>query len=42
MEENKGKKTYKDAIEKYNEILLDKRSGKKTKTGKQFEYNQYH
>ena len=41
MEENKGKKTYKDAIAQYNEILLDKKSGKKTNIGKQFEYNQY-
>ena len=39
MENNKGKKTYKDAIEIYNKILLDKKSGKKTKIGKQFEYN---
>ena len=41
MEENKGRKTYKDAIAKYNEILLDKKSGKKINIGKQFEYNQY-
>jgi hypothetical protein len=41
MEEHKGKKTYKDAIEKYNKILLDKKHGKKTEIGKQFEYNQY-
>ena len=41
MEENKGKKTYQEAIKKYNEILLDKKSGKKTIIGKQFEYNQY-
>ena len=41
MEENKGKKTYKDAIAQYNQILLDKKSGKKTNIGKQFEYNQY-
>jgi hypothetical protein len=41
MNENKSKKTYKNAIEIYNEILLDKKSGKKTNIGKQFEYNQY-
>jgi hypothetical protein len=41
MKNNKGKKTYRDAIEMYNKILLDKKSGKKTKIGKQFEYNQY-
>ena len=39
--ENKGKKTYKAAIEMYHKILLDKKSGEKTKIGKQFEYNQY-
>jgi hypothetical protein len=41
MEKNKGKKTYKDAMEIYNKILLDKKQGKKTEIGKQFEYNQY-
>jgi hypothetical protein len=41
MNENKGKRTYKDAIEIYSRILLDKKSGKKTEIGKQFEYNQY-
>src|SRR5215469_753465 len=41
MEKNKGKKTYKDALEIYNKILLDKKSGKKVSIGKQFEYNQY-
>ena len=41
MNENKGKKSYKDAIEIYNKILMDKKSGKKTEIGKQFEYNQY-
>jgi hypothetical protein len=41
MNEKKGKKSYKDAIEIYNKILLDKKSGKKTEIGKQFEYNQY-
>jgi hypothetical protein len=41
IEKNKGKKTYKDAIEAYHQILLDKQSGKKTTIGKQFKYNQY-
>jgi glycosylphosphatidylinositol transamidase (GPIT) subunit GPI8 len=41
MEENKGKKSYKEAIEAYNKILLDKKTGNKTIIGKQFEYNQY-
>jgi hypothetical protein len=41
MEENKGKRTYQDAIDMYNKILLDKKYGKKTIIGKQFEYNQY-
>ncbi|GHV47494.1 hypothetical protein AGMMS49546_37170 [Spirochaetia bacterium] len=41
MDKNKGKKTYKEAIEMYKKILLDKKSGEKTKIGKQFEYNQY-
>jgi hypothetical protein len=41
MDENKGKKNYQDAIEMYNKILLDKKYGKKTIIGKQFEYNQY-
>ena len=41
MAKNKGIKTYNDAIEEYNKILLDKKDGKKTKIGKQFEYNQY-
>jgi hypothetical protein len=41
LEENKGKKTYKEAIKIYNDILLDKKNGKKTVIGKQFEYNQY-
>jgi hypothetical protein len=41
MEENKGEKTYEEAIEAYNKILLDKKSGNKTIIGKQFEYNQY-
>jgi hypothetical protein len=41
MEENKGKKTYQEAIKIYDTILLDKKNGKKTVIGKQFEYNQY-
>jgi adenine-specific DNA-methyltransferase len=41
MEENKGKKTYKGAIEIYNKIIMDKKSGKKIEIGRQFEYNQY-
>lgn len=41
MEENKGRKTYTDAAEAYKQIAADKKSGKKTVIGKQFEYNQY-
>jgi hypothetical protein len=41
MEANKCKKRYRDAIEIYNKILLDKKSGKKTEIGKQCKYNQY-
>ena len=41
MEENKGKKTYKNAVDKYNKIILDKKGGKKNEIGRQFEYNQY-
>ena len=41
LEDNKGKKTYKEAIQTYNKILLDRKTGKKTIIGKQFEYNQY-
>ncbi|GHV96788.1 hypothetical protein AGMMS50293_31080 [Spirochaetia bacterium] len=41
MNENKGKKTYQEAIETWNKIYLDKKSGKKYKIGTQFEYNQY-
>ncbi|MCL2039644.1 MAG: SAP domain-containing protein [Bacteroidetes bacterium] len=41
MYENKGVKTYQDAINTYNKILLDKKSGKKFEIGKQFKYNQY-
>jgi hypothetical protein len=41
MNENKGKKSYNEAIEIYNKILQDKKLGKKTEIGKQFEYNQY-
>ena len=40
MDKNKGKKTYKEAIEMYIKILLEKK-GEKTKIGKQFKYNQY-
>jgi hypothetical protein len=41
MEKNKGIKTYKDAIEMYNKIKIEKKSGKKNLIGAQFEYNQY-
>jgi thiamine kinase-like enzyme len=41
MMENKGQKTYQDAFEIYNKILQDKKLGKETIIGKQFEYNQY-
>jgi hypothetical protein len=41
MEEHKGKKNYEDAIKMYNQIASEKKSGKKTIIGKQFEYNQY-
>jgi hypothetical protein len=41
MNENKGMKTYQNAIEVYNKILLDKKAGKKFEIGKQFKYNQY-
>lgn len=41
IEENKGKKTYRNAIEIYDKILSDKKHGKKTEIGKQFEYNRY-
>jgi hypothetical protein len=41
MEEHKGKKTYEEAVKMYNKITLDKKSGKKIKIAKQFEYNQY-
>jgi hypothetical protein len=41
MNENKEKKTYEEAIEVWNKILLEKKFGKKNKTGTQFEYNQY-
>ena len=40
MDKNKGKKTYKEAIEMYIKILLEKK-GEKTKIDKQFKYNQY-
>jgi hypothetical protein len=41
MDANKGRKTYKEAVEMYNKILSDKKRGEETKIGKQFEYNQY-
>jgi len=41
MRKNKGKKIYKDAIEMYDEILLEKKLRKKFEIGKQFKYNQY-
>jgi len=41
LEKNKGKKTYEDAVRTYNKILSDRKNGKKTEIGKQFEYNQY-
>ena len=41
MIENKGKETYNNAIEVYNNIMLEKKSGKKFEIGKQFQYNQY-
>jgi hypothetical protein len=41
MEEHKGKKTYQDAVEIYHHIAAEKKSGKQTVIGKQFEYNQY-
>jgi hypothetical protein len=41
MNENKGKKTYHEAIEIYNKILVEKKSGIKFEIGKQFEYNRY-
>jgi hypothetical protein len=41
LNENKGEKTYREAIEIYNQIASDKKAGKKFSIGKQFEYNQY-
>ena len=41
MKENKGKKTYKEAIIELKIIDEDKKQGHKTVIGKQFEYNQY-
>ncbi|MDR1198483.1 MAG: SAP domain-containing protein [Prevotellaceae bacterium] len=41
LNENKGEKTYREAIEIYNQIAADKKAGKKFSIGKQFEYNQY-
>jgi hypothetical protein len=41
MNENKGKRTYNEAIEIWKKISSEKKSGKKNKIGTQFEYNQY-
>jgi hypothetical protein len=41
LNENKGKKTYREAIDIYHQIAADKKAGKKFSIGKQFEYNQY-
>jgi hypothetical protein len=41
LNENKGKKTYREAIEIYNQIAANKKAGKKFSIGKQFEYNRY-
>jgi hypothetical protein len=41
LNENRGEKTYREAIEIYNQIMADKKAGKKFSIGKQFEYNQY-
>jgi hypothetical protein len=41
MNENKGKKTYQEAVEMWKKLFLEKKSGKKYEIGKQFEYNQY-
>jgi hypothetical protein len=41
MDEYRGIKTYQDAIDMYHQILAEKKSGKKSVIGKQFEYNQY-
>jgi hypothetical protein len=41
LNENKGHKTYREAIEIYTQIAADKKAGKKFIIGQQFEYNQY-
>ena len=41
MKENRGKRTYQEAINKWKEINEDIKNGKKYSIGKQFEYNQY-
>ena len=41
MERNKGIKTYNEAVEMYRKIISDKKSGKESIIGKQFEYNKY-
>ncbi|MCC7118545.1 MAG: hypothetical protein IT310_08480 [Anaerolineales bacterium] len=41
MKENSGKKTYKQAVEKWKEINERKKKGEKKEIGKQFKYNQY-
>jgi hypothetical protein len=41
MNENKGRKTYKEAIEIWHKIVSDKKSGKKFDIMKSCEYNQY-
>ena len=41
MKQNCGKKTYEEAIKKWNEINEEIKTGKKFSIGKQFEYNQY-
>jgi len=41
MKENKGKKTYKEAIIEWKKIFEENKKGYKNDIGKQFEYNQY-
>jgi hypothetical protein len=41
MKDNKGKKTYREAIEEWKRIFEEKKQGYKTVIGNQFEYNQY-
>ncbi|MDR1259707.1 MAG: SAP domain-containing protein [Tannerellaceae bacterium] len=41
LNENKGRKTYREAIAVYNQIAADKKAGKKFPIGGQFEYNRY-